>query len=154
MWNSPLQIFSYSCQRFEGLGTPACGWFQSSDWAGRTRQPQSRRTKRALTWPGTREPEERTGLRGVGWKHIKVLGGGADAAAQSSNIKREGFDPHVASAHRAAMYQRQWKWPLFSCMWVQLHDLHRDSSLDESHWSDHRVMMWGRALINSPPISE
>lgn len=51
----------------------------------------------------------------MGWKHIKVLGGGADAAAQSPNIKCEGLDPHVASAHRAAMYHSECDPTLAAC---------------------------------------
>lgn len=66
MRNSPLRIVSCSCRRSEGRDTPACGWFQSSDWAARRRRPRSRRTRRAQTWPGTREPGEDTGLRCVG----------------------------------------------------------------------------------------
>lgn len=63
-WKSPWQIFSYSCRRSEGRDIPVCGWFQSSDWAERIRPPQSRRTRRAPMWPGTRERRERTGPAG------------------------------------------------------------------------------------------
>lgn len=55
---SPWQTSSCSFPQSVGRGTPACGWFQSFDWAERRRPRRSRRTKRVRTWPGTGGPRE------------------------------------------------------------------------------------------------
>lgn len=136
MQKSPLRIFSYSCRRSEGRDTPACGWFQSSDWVGRTRRPRSRRTKHAPTWPGTREPEGETGLSGGGWAGEEDSNEGvcADAAAAPiSNMTRGVWFPRDLNTRSCSASQAVEVTPA---------------------WTEARDGGGAGALVNRPPISE
>lgn len=150
---SPLRISSYSFQRFAGRDTPVCGWFQSSDWAERTRPPLSRRTKRALMWPGTGERGERTGAEGKKVWEAVLQWCWCCSTVIWLTLKARGLIPHRGTAllhiidnktdPSSAACAIKWyaEWSLWKC-------------LDESDEGDHRVVTRSKALINRAAISD